>query len=677
MMNLEQTKQIIRARVDCRNYLQKSKNAGTDMYICPFCGSGTGTNRTGALKLYRTNTFTCFSCNKSGDVIDLHMNETGERFADAVKALAQQAGITEEIDFTGKAPRKDLGGDSSFNGNSPAPLDGLVMTAQTADYTDYYNYCREQLVKSREAQAYFEKRGIDWINAYAMGLGFDPQADPASAPGAMGNEYKPHPAPRIIIPTSASRYVGRSIDPATPDGYKKLNSKGGVTGLFQEDLLYAGADYVFVVEGAFDALSLIQIGKHAIALNSTSNVKLLWETLEKKPTESTLILCFDNDPGPKTREKVKAKERELKEHLQRLNVSCVSANISGSYKDANEALVSDPEGFRRAVASATAQTATRPDNTLDYMETRMDEEIARIKASNRLTGFTNLDAKAKGLYSGLYVLAAISSLGKTTLALQMADQIAAAGDEVLFFSMEQSRLEMVSKSIARLTAKNDIKTAVSALPIRQGYEPEQVVYAKKLYKAQIGNRLSIIEGNFNCDISFIRDYIQRYIAQTDTKPVVFIDYLQILQPAADGKTRNSKKDEIDLAVTELKRLSRELDVTVIVISSLNRANYMTPFAFESLKESGGIEYTADVVWGLQLTCLDEELFDFEGKLKKKRKRIEEAKEENPRKIKLVCLKNRYGISHYEANFTYYPAYDLFTPAPDSIAAPAGKAYKGK
>jgi len=159
---------------------------------------------------------------------------------------------------------------------------------------------------------------------------------------------------------------------------------------------------------------------------------------------------------------------------------------------------------------------------------------------------------------------------------------------------------------------------------------------------------------------------------------VFIDYLQILQPAAEGKSRGSKKDEIDMAVQELKRLSRELDLTIIVISSLNRANYLTPFAFEALKESGGIEYTADVVWGLQLACLDEELFDKDKAIKEKRKRINDAKAEEPRKIKFICLKNRYGISYYDCQFAYYPQYDLFVPtaAPSATSSTAQRGRRG-
>ena len=171
--------------------------------------------------------------------------------------------------------------------------------------------------------------------------------------------------------------------------------------------------------------------------------------------------------------------------------------------------------------------------------------------------------------------------------------------------------------------------------------------------------MSIIEGNFNCNISFIGDYIRRYIRQNNCLPVVFIDYLQILQPTDDGRKKPTTKETIDAAVTELKRISREFNITVIVISSVNRVNYLTPIDFESFKESGGIEYTSDVVWGLQLECLNEEIFTKKDKIKEKRERVKQAKAATPRKIELVCLKNRYGIANYTCAFKYYPAADLF------------------
>lgn len=60
------------------------------------------------------------------------------------------------------------------------------------------------------------------------------------------------------------------------------------------------------------------------------------------------------------------------------------------------------------------------------------------------------------LYPGFYVLGAVSSLGKTTFMHQMADQIAYAGQEVLFFSLEQTRLELTTKSLSRIMAQVDV-----------------------------------------------------------------------------------------------------------------------------------------------------------------------------------------------------------------------------
>ena len=143
------------------------------------------------------------------------------------------------------------------------------------------------------------------------------------------------------------------------------------------------------------------------------------------------------------------------------------------------------------------------------------------------------------------------------------------------------------------------------------------------------------------------------------KPVVFIDYLQLLEAPED--LRLADKQKTDYVVKKLKELQSNENLTMITISSLNRANYMVPIGFESFKESGLIEYSADVVLGLQLQCLDDDLFNSEakGKIKEKREKIQDAKAENPRKIKLVCLKNRYGKTNFVDYFNYYPACDLF------------------
>lgn len=292
-----------------------------------------------------------------------------------------------------------------------------------------------------------------------------------------------------------------------------------------------------------------------------------------------------------------------------------------------------------------------------YLAGKMQEEIkAFIAASNTKTGFYQFDKLAGGLYPGLYVLGAISSLGKTTFVQQIADNVAAAGKPVLFFSLEMSRLEMASKSISRLTARIDFANAVSSLKIRAGVTSRNVEEAIESYQAAVGDRMQIIEGGFDTTVDSITEYTRAYIEQHEgQKPLVIVDYLQILQ----GTQKGAIRENVDYNVVELKRLARALDVPVIVISSINRGNYLYPIDFESFKESGGIEYTADVVLGMQLACLEDPLFAKENDITKKREEIKKAKAANPRKIKLVCLKNRYGRPDWTIEYLYHPQYDYF------------------
>jgi replicative DNA helicase len=302
---------------------------------------------------------------------------------------------------------------------------------------------------------------------------------------------------------------------------------------------------------------------------------------------------------------------------------------------------------------------TLKDNLVSqYLEDVFIKDIDKFKSyKDRKTGFKNLDELTGGLYPGLYIIGAISSLGKTTFIHQMGDQLAAMGDHVLFFSLEQNRLEMVTKSLSRITARNNKEKAISAIKIRGGRLTPEVLAAAEEYN-KIADHISVIECNFDVNIYSIIDYTKQYMTATGTKPVVIVDYLQIIPPT---DPRQSDKEKTDNIVRGLKKLQSENDLVVFVISSLNRANYLQPIDFESFKESGGIEYTADVVWGLQLQILNDDIFNGEKKIKEKREKVRIAKKAIPREIELVCLKNRYGVSSYSCGFKYDPRFDLFEP----------------
>lgn len=672
-MNREAAKQEVRNSWK-RLYPADRKGKGI---ICPLCSSGSGSHGTGITENpKKPNQLKCWNCGFQGDVIDLIQQETGADYNTALKNAAAELGIeidpyrqSAAADFADdgddrpaqNAPKTDFkeSDDKKTGQQDKTPQRGAeeATAANVTDYTEYYKECNARL-SDPAALSYLQARGISELVADAYYLGYDPEwISPTvrKSQAAKGSDWTPAPTARIIMPISKNHYIARAISPDVQKEFAKMNETGGgKTAIFNRRALYGDREAVFLVEGVFDALSIIEAGAAAVALNSTSNADKLIKQLEQEPTRATIILCLDNDePGKKA-------AAVIKDGLTRLNISYVTADITGRYKDPNDALKGDRAAFEAAIQTAEAQTAAKPDNVSNYIDNLMQGEIARLKAAaDRKTGFEVLDRKSGGLYPGLYVIAATSSLGKTTFSLQIADNLAAAGHDVLFFSMEQSRLELVSKSLARITAQQDKETAVSSLTIRKGYAPEALRAAAAQYKETIADRLSIIEGNFNCNISFIGDYIRRYIRRNQCSPIVFIDYLQILQPAEENR-RMTVKETVDNTVTELKRISREHDLTVFIISSVNRANYLTPIDFESLKESGGIEYTADVIWGLQLQCLNDPLFDDpQKKIKEKRQKIRQEKARDPRQIELLCLKNRYGIANFSCGFDYYPAHDLF------------------
>ena len=302
-----------------------------------------------------------------------------------------------------------------------------------------------------------------------------------------------------------------------------------------------------------------------------------------------------------------------------------------------------------------------------YLKKNFQQEIHSFIASGQAkTGYSNLDAVIGKLYPGLYVLGAGSSLGKTTFLLQMADQLITDCEPVLYFTMEQSQLELVTKTLSRraaLKCKTNPKMAKTAIQIRRGDITQEVKDAYQDYLAD-ADIFTIVQGDFSTDMTEVERIVDDYVKVTGKVPIVMVDYLQIVQE----DSQMTDKAKIDSITKRLKILQRKHNAVVMVISSINRANYMLPIDFESFKESGSIEYSADVVWGLQLQIINDQAFTQAKGVSQKRRMIAMAKAASPRKVELVCLKNRYGIASYNCGFLYYPQFDLFTPDPQFKAS---------
>lgn len=348
-----------------------------------------------------------------------------------------------------------------------------------------------------------------------------------------------------------------------------------------------------------------------------------------------------------------------------MGIASVVVTPPEGYKDSNDALKKNNEQLQYLVGEweerALELPIKAPRNMEKYLMEALKSDLKRFQRyKDRKTGFANLDEETS-LYPGLYVLGAISSLGKTTFVHQMADQLSENSNRVLYFSLEQNQLEMTPKGLSRLMAKNDATKAVSAIQIRRGYWSEELEEAIEQYKV-IGRNEEVIECDFDPTITDIVEYVEKYIKTEKESPVVFIDYLQVIRPEGTRPLRES----IEANVKALKKLQSENYIVVMMISSLNRLNYMSSVDFESFKESGGIEYTADVVWGLQLKEITKNGFENKS-INDKREAIRQVKLANPREIELVCLKNRYGQSSYKRGFKYYAKYDLFVPENEYFA----------
>ena len=224
------------------------------------------------------------------------------------------------------------------------------------------------------------------------------------------------------------------------------------------------------------------------------------------------------------------------------------------------------------------------------------------------------------------------------------------GESCIFCSYEMSQLELFSKSLARELFKRVPSTDLTAADIRRGAHSIQLDNIINDFSNSKLN-LSILELQDE-SIDELLSLLKPFCYDKAKAPVICLDYLQIVPSSKD-----STKLGVDDSVRKLKKFQRDTNTTFIVISSFNRDNYTKPVSFESFKESGNIEYTADVVWALQLFVINS-INSFN--ISDARQKIDKAKKQQPRQIQLKCLKNRQG-TNYDCFFNYFSAHDCFTP----------------
>jgi replicative DNA helicase len=235
------------------------------------------------------------------------------------------------------------------------------------------------------------------------------------------------------------------------------------------------------------------------------------------------------------------------------------------------------------------------------------------------TGFPDLDNKLAGMQdSNLLILAARPGIGKTTLALNMALQVATKYKTAVgYFSLEMSKEELVDRL---LVGQADI----DAWRLKTGRLSDDDY--KKLTEAmgELSEAPIFIDDTPGASILEMRTKARKLKMEKNIKFLI-VDYLQLVDA---GRRFDSRVNEVTFVSQNLKNLARELKIPVLAISQLSRAVEQRGSRkpqLADLRESGAIEQDADVVMFLYLEQESEDILD-----------------QNKKLIKLYIAKHRNG-----------------------------------
>lgn len=692
----------IKEAVSLQEYAEARLTKMGRLYVCPSCGSGTGPSKSPAFSI-KGDMFKCFSCGIGGDVFDLAgVLESTDDKARQLASVAAWAGMSLEGEARAKHEKNVMNGERAARNELRANFERTPNERRMNAVPDYSEGIKAERVKLEgwrqniehpEAVAYLAQRGLTLEQAKEWGMGYDVSRHRLIIPYRCNDYYH---IDRDVTGTRVDDKYHKPLSEDKPDKYGKMRLGVGSEPPI-ENTAALREKVFFLVEGPMDAVSIWALGYPSVFCGGNDG-KNTADAIISSNYEGTVIIAFDNDPadvfeqdGKSKKEKTDAKAQRL---LERLHSAGISARLSSILEeigcnDAGEAYVKCraalSEALRAEEQAALAEAEEREEQrynealrsmrVLDPADVLQRIYLLTDAVEPIPTGFPSFDQiMGGGLMGGyLYILGAVSSLGKTTLTLQIADALAAAGHPVLFVTIEQGASEIVAKSLSRIMRTNKDASGryhvMSAQDItskarRDNWSDMQtagLLRASEAYTRAIAPNMRILEGYEQPKVSDIMAAAKAMQARTGKAPAVFIDYLQLLAAPTD---RDTDKQAIDKNVMSLRHLARDLKAPVFAISSLNRGSYAGAIDLDSFKESGAIEYGADVLLGLQPEGIADKLDDVaENKSKKAASKLTEAvKRSSERACELVVLKNRHGqITGTRGGIplTFYPVTNYF------------------
>src|SRR3982751_3344625 len=270
------------------------------------------------------------------------------------------------------------------------------------------------------------------------------------------------------------------------------------------------------------------------------------------------------------------------------------------------------------------QVLTMKDQVMDAIEAIEQLYERRGGITGISTGFAELDRMTNGLHQGeMIVIAARPSMGKTALAMNIAEHVAITSKlPVAVFSLEMSSQQLVQRLLCS-------RARVNLQKVREGFLAERdfpslTAAASKLAESEI-----YIDDSAGLSILELRAKARRLKAQKNIQLIV-VDYLQLLK-STTRRAQDNRQLEISEISAGIKGLAKELKVPIIVLAQLNRqpeARSGGKPRLSDLRESGSIEQDGDLVGLLVRPEVYEE--------------DEEARAEKEGEAELIIAKQRNG-----------------------------------
>ena len=281
----------------------------------------------------------------------------------------------------------------------------------------------------------------------------------------------------------------------------------------------------------------------------------------------------------------------VEEHAKRRELIRAGALVTDIAFNIDEEIATALDSAEQAVLSVAEKRSSQTLHEVGPMFNDVLEQIELMEQrgselTGLATGYTDLDRKLAGLQpSNLVVIASRPGMGKSSLALGIAINVAAQDEPVAIFSLEMSKEELVQRILSSVGKVDSMKLRAGQLgPLWQ----RVVDAAGKMYKAPI-----YIDDSPVVSVTDIRAKCRR-LKRKKGLSLVVVDYLQLMQ----ATNRENRQQEISEITRNLKNLARELEVPIVAASQLNRSLEQREDKrprLSDLRESGAIEQDADVV----------------------------------------------------------------------------------